>query len=172
MIRRLSSFAVLAALLLAASLVWGVPEEEGEGNGGASYIGQKKCKKCHMKQHRTWKKMKQANAWNTLPEKYRDGQQKDDSGRVCVSCHTTGYGKGDKGGFVDTETSKHLLGVQCEACHGPGSNHKVAGDKVLKDKSRKEKKFKAGEKSFINPKPTGCTGCHNPHVSHTKYKPK
>ncbi|MFC1557610.1 cytochrome c3 family protein [candidate division KSB1 bacterium] len=64
----------------------------------------------------------------------------------CLSCHTTGYGDGDNGGFDDladeygwTFPAELKAGnfvtnfpevavmaeVQCEACHGPGSAHKA-----------------------------------------------
>ena len=144
--------------------VWGVPEKE-DPTAGATYIGEKSCKKCHMKQHRSWKKMKHAKAWKQLPEKYRSLDEKDERGQACVSCHVTGYGEADRGGFVDPEKSKHLVGVQCEACHGPGSRHKEAGQKVLDDK---RKTFNEGEKTFIEMTTTRCSVCHNPHVSYAK----
>ena len=131
------------------------------------YIGADSCKKCHITQHRTWKKMKHANAWNDLPEQYRNPEKKDEAGRVCMSCHVTGYGHADQNGFVDAETSPHLLGVQCEACHGPGSKHREAGQRVLDER---RKGFKPDEPSYITRKTTNCADCHNPHVSHEQYK--
>jgi hypothetical protein len=65
------------------------------------------------------------------------------------------------------EASGHLLGVQCEACHGPGSKHKEAGQAVL---NAKRKKFDEGEKTFIVRKTTNCADCHNVHLNHSKYK--
>ena len=176
MVRRVVlPLAVLVAILAFPVHVWGVPDDEGNADPteGATYMGAKKCRKCHIKEHKTWKASKHATAWKTLPEKYHDEEEKDDSGRVCMGCHTTGYGQAERGGFEDPETSKHLLGVQCEACHGPGSKHKDAGQKVLDDKQRKPAgEFKEGEKTFIIAKPKTCTNCHNPHVTHTKYKPE
>jgi hypothetical protein len=151
------------------ALAAGVKGQEGAAAGdptaGATYIGAKACKKCHIKEERTWKKMKHAGAWDNLPEKYRDPAQKDEQGRACISCHVTGYGA--EGGFVDAKASEDLLGVQCEACHGPGSKHKDAGQKVLDEK---REKFNAGEATFIVLKTTNCANCHNPHVSHEQYK--
>ena len=39
---------------------------------------------------------------------------------TCLECHVTGYGKG---GFESEAKTPHLVGKQCEACHGPGGNH-------------------------------------------------
>jgi len=135
---------------------------------GAHYVGEAKCKKCHFKQHRTWKKSKKykhATAWETLKPQLKSPDQKDSQGKLCVSCHVTGYGKADRGGFKDEASSAHLLGVQCEACHGPGSNHVKVGNKL---KAEKRKKLKPGEKSFAVRNVTACSGCHNPHYAHDK----
>ncbi|MHC4547641.1 MAG: multiheme c-type cytochrome [Planctomycetota bacterium] len=160
-------FAGLCVVLVLTAGVWGQDPPATDPTAGSTYLGQKACKKCHMKQHRTWRKMMHAKAWETLPEKYRTPDEKDEDGRVCMSCHVTGWGEKDRGGFADAGASEHLLGVQCEACHGPGSQHKEAGQKVLDEK---RKTFNEGEKTFINRKTTGCANCHNPHVSHAKYK--
>ena len=45
----------------------------------------------------------------------------------CLSCHATGYGEP----FSEKTTVKDLRGVQCEACHGPGSEYKSM--RVMKD---------------------------------------
>jgi len=164
--RNILLFAALCVILVFSVGVRG-QDPAGAANGGATYIGEKSCKKCHIKQHRTWGKMKHANAWEALPEKYRNMDAKDDEGRNCVSCHVTGWGHGDQGGFVDPEKSADLLGVQCEACHGPGSKHKEAGQKVLDEK---RKSFNEGEENFITRRTTNCANCHNPHINHTQYK--
>jgi len=160
---------LLAGIVGVLALAAGVKGQEGAPAGdptaGSTFIGAKGCKKCHIKEERTWKKMKHATAWDTLPEKYRDPSEKDDKGRACISCHVTGYGA--EGGFVDPKTSEDLLGVQCEACHGPGSKHKDAGQKVLDEKRAK---FNEGEQKFIVTKTTNCANCHNPHVSHEEFK--
>lgn len=161
---------LLAGLAGVFALSVGVSGQEaapgGDPTAGATYIGAKACKKCHIREDRSWKKEKHASAWENLPEKYRDPSQKDELGRACISCHVTGYGAA--GGFVDAKASEDLLGVQCEACHGPGSKHKDAGQKVLDEKRQK---FNEGEEKFIVTKTANCSNCHNPHISYAeKYK--
>ncbi|MHC4134732.1 MAG: multiheme c-type cytochrome [Planctomycetota bacterium] len=147
--------------LLLAAQVWG--EKEGDApQARPTYVGAKSCKACHIKQHRSWSKMKHAQAWKNLPKESRAPGKKDDKGRACISCHVTGYGQ--PGGFVNVNESKHLLGVQCEACHGPGSKHKATAKQLAAAK----KKFPAGADRFILLKPTDCADCHNPHVSYAK----
>jgi len=167
--RRLLAFSGLGAVLALAVVVWGqdhaVPTDPA-GNQGSEYIGEAACKKCHMKDHREWKKTKHALAWEALPEKYRNMEAKEEgTGKLCISCHVTGWG--EKSGFVDPATSAHLTGVQCEACHGPGSKHKEAGQKVLDEKRTK---FNEGEPTFTTLRTSNCSNCHNPHVTHEKYK--
>jgi len=155
----------LAGVLALSAGVTGQDTSGADPTAGATYIGVKACKKCHIKEERTWKKMKHASAWENLPEKYRDPSQKDDQGRACITCHVTGYGK--EGGFVDPKASEDLLSVQCEACHGPGSKHREAAQKVLDEK---REKFNEGEAKFIVRKTANCSDCHNPHISHEQYK--
>ena len=94
---------------------------------GAKYIGAKKCKACHMKQYKAWKKTTMATSFENLKagvkaaEKKKAGIDPDKDYTAdadCLKCHTTGYGKG---GFTTIEATPKLAGVQCEACHGPGS---------------------------------------------------
>lgn len=103
---------------------------------GHKYIGDGKCKMCHMKQYKSWQQTKHAKAFDALkPEE----QQKEE----CVQCHVTGY----------KETEELLKNVQCEACHGPGSDYKDI--KIMKDK---EKAIAAG---LIIPNEETCKKCHN-----------
>ena len=159
------ALSIFVVVLVITGVSGGPDDPNADPTAGATYIGVKACKKCHFKQHRTWKKTKHAKAWDTLPEKYRSADQKDEDGRICVSCHVTGWGEQDRGGFQDPAQSENLLGVTCEACHGPGSKHGEVGKKVMDEK----RKFAEGEKTFIRPTTTRCSECHNPHVSHAKY---
>jgi len=118
----------------------------------AACIGSQKCMKCHFKQHATWKKEKHAAAYETIAKE----ADKD----LCVSCHTTGYGKG---GFKDMESTPELANVGCESCHGPGSKHAAAMDEIKKAGGEATDDAKA----LITKTPTTCSNCHNPHVQDT-----
>jgi hypothetical protein len=152
----------LSATLIVLALFWAPSAEAQDPVAGATFIGGSKCKLCHIKQFRAWNKMKHSKAWDNLPKKLRDPSKRDGDGRACVSCHVTGFGAADRGGFKDAASSEHLLGVQCEACHGPGSEHR-----------KKAKAAAAAEQELAPPflitrKPTNCADCHNPHVSYAK----
>ena len=119
----------------------------------ASYVGMKKCKACHYKVFKGWAKLKHAQTWDGLPEKYRTEER-------CFKCYTTGHG--EPSGFVSVEETPRLMGVQCEACHGPGSAHAQA---VEDDKPEDE------FRSLINKVPQNvCIKCHNPHEPHEEYQ--
>jgi hypothetical protein len=79
------------------------------------YIGNRKCRLCHFEYFKEWEKDPHANAFARL------GKMKGNP--YCLKCHTTGYREAQ--GFVSEKITPGLRGVQCEACHGPGSRHKV-----------------------------------------------
>jgi len=79
------------------------------------YVGADACLACHADIHTDWAMTIHATAFNTLLEV---GSGDD---YLCFPCHAVGYGKAS--GFIDLATTPHLANVQCENCHGPGSNH-------------------------------------------------
>jgi len=100
------------------------------------YVGHKKCKICHKTEHDSWMETVHAKAWDALkPEEQKKAE--------CIGCHSTGK---DKDGEL-------LTGVQCEACHGPGSAYK--SQKIMKDKEL------AIANGLIMPTAETCEGCHN-----------
>lgn len=103
----------------------------------ADYIGAAKCKMCHKVQYESWEQLAHSKAFDRL-----EGEQQADP--ECLKCHATG-GKAE------------MPGVQCESCHGPGSDYK--GMKVMKDR---EASVAAG---LILPDEGTCKGCHEnaPH---------
>ena len=82
------------------------------GGETPTYIGEKKCKMCHKVQYNSWLETTHAKAGEQLCEGHKENPE-------CLACHATG-GKSE------------FPGVQCEACHGPGSLYKSM--KIMKDR--------------------------------------
>ncbi len=105
----------------------------------AKYVGVGKCKLCHLKEFKSWETTKHAQALSVLKE----NEAKDPK---CVECHVTGYNKPQAEGI-------DLSNVQCEACHGAGSNYKSM--ETMKDAA------KAKAAGLITPNEETCKMCHN-----------
>ena len=90
-------------------------KDDSKPSAEISYLGVSKCGECHQPFVESWKKTRHAAAFSSLE---RAGKSKDPE---CVKCHTAGFG--EKGGFYSAKTTPMLTNVQCEACHGPGSEH-------------------------------------------------
>lgn len=117
----------------------------------ASYKGVKKCKVCHIKVYKTWKETKHATTFDRLNEK----EKKDPK---CYECHTTGN---------DT----NLPGIQCEACHGPGSKFssaRIMNKKKYKNNPEVQRKLAIEAGLVIAPDEKNCTQCHNERSPHYK----
>lgn len=137
---------------VAAYIASGTPSSAGPPDD-ATYVGARKCRPCHFRRYKEWRRTRHAAAWDELPEADR-------ARRSCYRCHVTGEGK--PGGYVSIEKTPDLMGVNCEACHGPGSAHIAS----VKDEEP-EQKFKA----LISKVPGAvCTGCHDPHKTHEDYE--
>ncbi|MBI5664310.1 MAG: hypothetical protein HZC49_04355 [Nitrospirae bacterium] len=128
----------------------------------AEYIGAKKCKACHMKQFKSWSETSMAKSFDNLKagvmvaEKKKAGLEDKDytTDPKCLKCHTTGYGKG---GFVSMEKTPDLAGVQCEMCHGAGSEYSAL---MKKDKNFKLADAKAQGLIIPSEDEKGCMSCH------------
>lgn len=68
-----------------------------------TYVGIEPCKMCHEKQYKVWETSAHAKAYDALNAKEKTDPQ-------CLSCHTT-------------DGTGTFPNVQCEACHGPGSDY-------------------------------------------------
>ncbi|MFQ5791705.1 MAG: cytochrome c family protein [Acidobacteriota bacterium] len=113
--------------------------------GDHEYVGSKKCRKCHIKEHKSWGQTKMAQAFELLKPGVRSEQkvaagldpEKDyTKDATCLPCHTTGYGK--PGGFVDIEATPDHAGVGCEMCHGAGATYIQDQYMSLKNKNYKK----------------------------------
>jgi len=149
--------ALTACIVAAGMLVGPLSSQPVTGQDAASYVGSAKCKSCHKEQHVAWGEMKHAHAFDVLSaEQIASG--KDEQGRTCVQCHTTGYGKG---GFTTAEETPKLKNVGCESCHGAASIHvKTMLTAMLEDDAEVTEKHIS--------KGSGCAACHNPHISYKK----
>ena len=108
---------------------------------GLSFAGAAKCAECHKKAFDIWKDSKHAEGLSSLKTGH-PGQEKDWIVRIhdpeCLSCHVTGWEPQQMlrfdSGYFNEEKTPHLIGQQCENCHGPGSKH-VALEESLKAKA-------------------------------------
>ena len=103
----------------------------------ATYSGTDACKGCHLTQYELWDETSHGiyffddSEWlynDVLTDKYVR------CGDSMLPCHTIGYNEIDKGGYDpayawDSTENAHLLGIGCENCHGPGSEHISGSDK-------------------------------------------
>jgi len=153
------SLLFIPALLLASA-----------ANGEHSYIGTKNCKKCHIKQWKSWSETKMADAFETLKPGV-DVERKAELGldpevdyttdEACVRCHVTGFGK--EGGFTSIEATPDLAGVGCEMCHGAGAGYTQDGYMTLKNKEYKRADLIGV--GLVHPVDEAvCTQCHNEQV--------
>jgi cytochrome c553 len=170
----------VSLLALAAAISLGFRSAPAAGSGRAAadnkYIGADKCKSCHGSadtgdQYGHWKAMKHAKAFETLASEeakklaasksIADPQKADE----CVRCHVTAFGVPEdqiKKGFDRT------MGVQCEACHGPGEQHMKARFAAAAKSDAAAAEIPAGEIVTLPPM-TLCVQCHNEQSPN--YKP-
>jgi len=102
------------------------------------YVGEKQCKICHTKSgiYDSWLASKHAKAWEGLSEENKKNEE-------FKKFYTTGV----------NEKGELLTGIQCEACHGPGSDYKK--------KSVMENLELAISNGLVIPNEKTCRGCHN-----------
>ena len=128
------------------------------------YVGIKTCGMCHKKedvgqQLKIWQDSKHSQSYKTLQTEKADkiAKEKGFSTKAvetpeCLKCHASGYN-------VDAskigKKFKIEDGVQCETCHGPGSDYK--SKKVMKDRTASIEK---GLIIYDNAKEL-CVKCHN-----------
>lgn len=85
---------------------------------GEAYVGAARCGECHPRAYAKWRGTRHAHALESLQKAQPPGQ---DFNPECVQCHTTGFEYAT--GFVTRDKTPHLVGNQCENCHGPGKRH-------------------------------------------------
>jgi len=132
------------------------------------YVGEQACRRCHDQpggrdQFNVWRLTKHAQAFAALsrPESRQIAELSgipDDptKSRVCLGCHTTAS---DTEEWERGETFHFEDGVQCERCHGPGSEYMDAD--VMRDSAR------ARRAGLRMPQERDCLVCHKEKGSHT-----
>lgn len=131
---------------------------------GFGYIGVEPCAMCHKTEKQgnqlgIWKDSKHAKAFETLKSEKSANIIKElgltkpaTEAPECLKCHASGY---NVDASLIGKKFKIEDGVQCETCHGPGSEYKDM--KVMKDRALAiEKGLKVHEniEAF-------CITCHN-----------
>lgn len=139
---------------------------------GPRYVGATKCKMCHNRkdqanQFEIWSNSAHAKAYASLGTDSaktlaaKAGLQGDpQKAPQCLECHVTGYGK-DTSHYAESYALEE--GVQCEACHGAGSNYKatsiMSAPKYTADRAAQHKL--ALEAGLQVPDEKTCRTCHN-----------
>ncbi|MGD8305282.1 MAG: cytochrome c family protein [Ignavibacteria bacterium] len=129
-----------------------------------SYVGVEVCGKCHKSEKQgqqlsIWQDSKHSKAYETLKTEKAD-QIASEKGYTtkaietedCLKCHAVGYNL--DASLLDKKF-KVEDGVQCESCHGPGSDYKSR--KIMKDR---EQSVANGLIVYENTEDF-CTNCHN-----------
>ncbi len=131
------------------------------------YVGARVCGECHSgsgmgNQYSRWLHSKHAQAYASLalPEAKEiavlSGIREDPQDVfTCLGCHSSGAQAEE---WEKDETFRIEDGVQCESCHGPGSEYMAA--EVMMDR---EKAMAAG---LIMPGPETCDVCHKEKGTH------
>jgi len=157
---------ILMILMIVMALSMPVRAEEGGGKHPV-YVGVKVCARCHQgdgmgHQFSRWLTSKHARAYAVLvkPEAKRIAELsgiplEPQEAPTCLGCHATGAHVEE---WEKDETFSTLDGVQCEKCHGPGSEYMDATIMM-----NREAAMKAG---LVMPTVQDCMGCHEVKGSH------
>jgi YVTN family beta-propeller protein len=132
------------------------------------YVGEKACRQCHhlngaRNQFNKWRQTKHALAYAALskPEAKEIAELsgiyvEPHASPICLGCHTTAY---DVEAWERDDAFHFEDGVQCEFCHGAGSEY--MDEDTMRDIS---KAMDAGLKKL---KKSDCLVCHKEKRSHT-----
>lgn len=160
-------FLTLTAALMLLSLAGTALAEDFQ------YIGAANCFMCHKKdasgnQMQKWLDSPHAKAFETLASDESKaiaaemGLGDPQTEAACLKCHVTAHGKPDAAfgarfKAFDKSDDRHVDGVGCEACHGPGSEYKSM--KVMKALTSGE--TEPASVGLWTPDEALCVSCHN-----------
>jgi hypothetical protein len=132
--KKVVPFLVVAVMVgLVASVAMAAP----------TYVGADKCKMCHKIQYDSWVAIGKHNKALENAKASKDPA----FAPACLGCHST-------------NKSETAMGVECEACHGAGSDYKALS--VMKDKA------KAIAAGLVMPTQATCEACHDGKEHHKK----
>ncbi|GAB6062506.1 multiheme c-type cytochrome [Deferrisoma palaeochoriense] len=124
-----------------------VPPRPAAPAARATHTGSAGCRGCHPRAYRNWVNTPHARAYGPLRGKKPDP--------ACLECHATRMVR--EGGAFTEPT------VACEACHGPGVNHRGRGNIVRSPPPatcrRCHRGYHRGEEAFDFPKARDAIRC-------------
>ncbi len=122
-------------------------------NNPDRYVGVAVCERCHKAETEQWKTTAHARAWKTLV----DAKKENDAD--CVSCHVVGYKK--PGGFQSIVITPAMSNVQCENCHGMGTQHEA-----YTTSPRRVTEATCGQCHTASNSPAFSFAVYQPHILH------
>jgi len=158
-------------IILLVSPLWIAQGQEKTGEK-AAFVGAEVCGACHKTEKQgnqlgIWKESKHAKAFEVLKSEQANeiatklGHKTPAvETEACLKCHVSGYNVA-----AEMKQAKFKMedGVQCETCHGAGSEYKSL--KIMKDRNES-----VAHGLIVHEKMEDyCTGCHNPESP--TYKP-
>ena len=84
-------------------------------NNPQHFLGAEVCMRCHQDEGEQWKTTSHSAAWQTLVIVKKDATPE------CIACHVVGFQQ--PGGFLSGTATPAMGNVQCENCHGMGTEH-------------------------------------------------
>jgi len=85
------------------------------GSKNEKFLSSVNCRSCHEPAYTVWHDSPHAKANASLRPQNMENEPE------CLVCHTTGYRY--HGGYEEDSEKRSLVNVQCEACHGYGTEH-------------------------------------------------
>ena len=120
-------------------LIKELARKQSENESTEAFTGTDACKRCHIREYDIWASHPHAHAMVSLEDEFEENNPE------CIGCHVTGWEQ--PGGYgMDQRNNQMLASVQCEACHGYGTQHDRTG-------------------SILTEAKNSCTRCHDQKFS-------